>query len=497
MKFVPIGLLLLSVLGNSHAGTLSYAEKRTLAREKGVKKRGRRLTLGGIAVAGEGEYTFSSVEDRSYGEDRNEAKKNVVDLMSNDFEDSTRGYCVMDKMKEVEELDLLFNAAVSNVEDFLDFEEEDDGTTTEEVTKDLEGFVEVVRAFLPADVSATDREILSSVMSLTTTGPDRDLSQACVAKIEEAFQVSLREFNKAMNVGSEFFIPDIEPFVDIVGDSVTNTWSYLLQILELESATTFDKFKDFILGHYEIFDARQYFDDGWKRGVRSWQEATLSGITIVAKYAVVYLTDGTVIQNAFDSLNVETMLNQLYSDTVKVCNPAAPTASPTTPSDEQENPPDEEQASDQAHAKIPLVAVIDETSSAVSAEDLESSFASLRENYPGRRLCLLQPRPADKSAIKIPPAFSSGESNAIYKTVSADNGSFNRISHWFNQCDLQDFVDQGVATVALYVSPSAASKVPSSQFYFERYLGRKGMSPIMLTGDGTTNWIAPFDRDFP
>lgn len=472
MKCIELTVpFLLLVFGSADASSFSYPEQRAAVRINGLK-----TPDNGISSVLEGKN--STVADN-----------HDDDLLSFNFVDNTNGYCVMDEIDEIEQLDQLFNRDAQYVEDFLLVNDNEEGF--EEAKDELKRFVAIVRSYLPAELenAFTDRQILSSIMQLESiSGPTLVMTQECVDAIENAFELSLVEFNKMMNVGDQFFSPTaVSAGKSQSSQLTTNTWSYLLRILEDNNISTFSKFKDLIFGHYEIFDARRYFDEDWRRGVRSWQELTLSGVSIVAKYTATYLTDGELLASAFNALNIAPALQILYDNTLSTCviGPLPTTPAPASPPVTPPNPTGTFVSND----RTPMVAVIDEISDSLSLSDLSRSYNTLRASYPNRRLCLLQPRSYDKGNLKIPNQFFTDSTDTIYRQFSSDNDDTGHFSNWFNLCDLDEFPSEGVTTVALYIDTSRAS---SSRIYFERQATRYGMSITEEVGDGTTNWISPF-----
>jgi hypothetical protein len=114
---------------------------------------------------------------------------------------------------------------------------------------------------------------------------------------------------------------------------------------------------------------------------------------------------------------------------------AAPTASPTFSLSAQ-------------NELVTCISVIDES----DGQNFEARWAELRETYPDRPFCLLQPNLLGgpvKSRVHIPPAFSAYNTTNLYSAVVRDNGSL-QPDDWFDICDMESQKKMGITRVGKY-----------------------------------------------
>jgi len=432
-------------------------------------------------------YAVPAPEDSAFAQGTydyasNDAEKNKYDSKyesgSGVFADNTMGYCALDKLSEIQEVERLLSTNVQNVNLFLS-----DGSAI----SPLSDLISLTKDYLPSELksSFTDQQILSVVMIQGLTGPQKTLTMACASAINQAFLDSLTVFNKLMGVGSAF-----NPSVgDAALATPTNTLTVLLNIINMNT-DTFTKFRDVMLTTYDVFTvplsptvmSHKYFNLDWLKATATWSELALSPVSIVAKFAAVHLANAVQIQSAFNSGGDAVKLQAVFDNALAVCNAPTemPSAAPSLGPMSQ-------------NLNLAVIAVTDFTFDSLQALTMTDTWTKFRTTYPLRFFCLLQLRGFEASQLKIPTAFWN-DTLATYKKVNADGGDTFKQSDYWDLCNLNAVAAKGVEIIPLFVDTAAG--VGASTALLQSTAAGRQMRVITAPNDGTSNWISPFIRDF-
>ena len=416
--------------------------------------------------------------------------KSSDDFKKDDFTDNSRGYCKLDKLDEIDTLDILIKTNYTMVRDFMYEYQYDDGTIYREANSDLKEWVKLVKKYLPKDYENffIDEEILQTVMRTNMRGEKRFLSADCATAIHEATVKSIADFNTLMNVGDAFIAPN-DAMIS-TGDAIErDDLTVLLAVVENGIAnpdtTTFEIFINYVLHYYAVYNAEKYFNTDFLDNVKSWQELALTPVSITAKFAAVQLTWGTQLEATFDADMLGTALQNAYNDVFTRCN--APTQFPSTA-------PSFSPAT--ADKLLTVVAVASKVKDDVSEEEIAGSFTLFRTTYPDRRFCLLQPVGFAPADLKASQAFFLDDLTT-YVTVNLDDGDPYKTSNWYDLCKLQGDV-QGISDIPYFIgSTDIKNRVEKSEDFFEDIVAARGQTivPIGTTapsGELSGNWISPF-----
>ena len=144
---------------------------------------------------------------------------------------------------------------------------------------------------------------------------------------------------------------------------------------------------------------------------------------------------------------------------------------------------------------ITCISVIDETDPFVI--DNNGLWDELRETYPERPFCLLQPNqpygfPGNERLYR-PPAFTNDDMT-IFHNVTRDNGYSELTSDWYSLCNLDEARERGLTRVALFVDTSGSmqiANVATSYILFHRMLLANGFEIVEGTPNHDEDWISP------
>jgi len=161
---------------------------------------------------------------------------------------------------------------------------------------------------------------------------------------------------------------------------------------------------------------------------------------------------------------------------------------------------------------ITCIAIIDE-SDEKSKQYFSEYWTFFRSYYPDRPFCLLQPaifiNAQDEAnypyssieisnGIGVPNNYYQDE-NTIFEVVNRDFGNDNKISDWFELCNLDDLRSEGVGRVAFFIDESGSmdrNTVSASFDNFEERLIAENLEVVAGIYNEDEDWIDPFVTNF-
>jgi hypothetical protein len=141
---------------------------------------------------------------------------------------------------------------------------------------------------------------------------------------------------------------------------------------------------------------------------------------------------------------------------------------------------------------VTCVSVIDEN----DRKDVDAPYEELRERYPNRSFCLLQPDDVWGSRsgdLSIPLEFFNSTLN-IFSNVTRDNEDSTNASDWYAICNLEQGRLQGITNVVLFVDNSGSMTNSTVQNALSRFVTRvneRGMTVVNAVYNDGEDYIDP------
>jgi hypothetical protein len=132
---------------------------------------------------------------------------------------------------------------------------------------------------------------------------------------------------------------------------------------------------------------------------------------------------------------------------------------------------------------ITCIAVIDENSN-FNQISVDAKWEELREQFPDRRFCLLQPTPA-RDVLLIPTGFFESNLNT-YQEVNRDAANTANPSDWFQICGLSTELEMGITRVGLYIDNSGSMYTSTVQASYDLFLQKTNAAGFFIV-EGTEN----------
>jgi len=184
----------------------------------------------------------------------------------------------------------------------------------------------------------------------------------------------------------------------------------------------------------------------------------------------------TVTHSDIPTIQPSTTPSQSPSDAPSALPSASPSATPTAtthsdipsiqpskkPSQSTPFPTRSIEAQDEL---VTCISVIDENDS----KNVETDWNDLREKFPDRPFCLLQP--GAPGGLSFPSTYFDDPRN-IFSNVTRDSQDVTNVSDWYNICNLNAGKPQGLTNVVLFVDNSGSMTTASVQNAFDLFAVR-------------------------
>jgi hypothetical protein len=141
---------------------------------------------------------------------------------------------------------------------------------------------------------------------------------------------------------------------------------------------------------------------------------------------------------------------------------------------------------------ITCIAVIDENSPNFDQTSVDNKWKELREKFPERRFCLLQPK-SNYDILRIPTDFHGSDLNT-FQVVNRDAANAANPSDWFEICGLPTEREKGMTRVGLYIDNSGSmytSNVQASYDLFLQKTNEVGFYIVVGTQNAAEDMIGP------
>lgn len=208
-------------------------------------------------------------------------------------------------------------------------------------------------------------------------------------------------------------------------------------------------------------------------------------LDICGRENVPCLVDGVcgTLSDAVAALNDQRLvelgdLTNLAPSTPTVPQTSPPTLPPTLPPAQQ-------------NEQVTCVSVIDEN----DGKNVNTRWAELKEKFPDRPFCLLQPVPA-QSRLSIPDRFEDSPPVNIFAEVTrqAEDDDLSTRSDWFDLCDLAGSKARGLTSVVLFIDNSGSlvtRHVQGALDDFRAKVTANGMEVVSAVENRSENYIDP------